>query len=167
MTGIERINKLHGEEPSHVSTKGGAYNMLPIHYALMNNAPLVVIQRIYNLHQDGIKASHDDGWMPLHFACYYNRHEAIQWLRKTYGEAASKRDKHGRTPLDIATHYKHTECIEEFAVARVSSIPKQEESSPQEAPSSPGNPSSSSGKKCDVEEMKEEPNSPQNVENLD
>ena len=64
-TDIERIQKLHDEEPTHVENKGGAYKMLPIHYAIMNGAPLVVIQRLYNLYKDGIKETHADGWLPL------------------------------------------------------------------------------------------------------
>lgn len=85
--------------------------MLPLHYSIMNNAPLVVVQRVYNLNKDAIKDVHEDGWLPLHMAAFYDRKEYIPWLKKVYPEAQMEKDKDGRTPLDIATKYKRVEAL--------------------------------------------------------
>ena len=110
-TDIERINYLDEEEPTHCQNKGGHYKMLPLHYAIMNKAPLVVVQRIYNINKDAIKDVHLDGWTPLHMAAYYNRKEYIPWLKKVYPEAAMEKDKDDRTPLDVAANYKRVDAL--------------------------------------------------------
>ena len=88
--------------------------MHPIHYAIMNSAPLVVIQRLYNLYKDGIKETHADGWLPLHMACYYDNYDATVWLKKKYPQGVMQRDKSGRTANDLAKHYKKMKALEAF-----------------------------------------------------
>ena len=111
-TDINRINYLDEEEPTHCKQRGGYYNMLPLHYAIMNNAPLVVVQRVYNLNKDAIKEVHDDGWTPLHLAAYYDRDEYIPWLKRIYPEAAMEKDADGRTPVELATRYSRLKSME-------------------------------------------------------
>ena len=97
--------------------------MLPLHYAIMNNAPLVIVQRVYNLIKDAIKEVHDDGWTPLHMAAYYDRDEYIPWLKRVYPEAAMEKDSDGRTPVELATRYSRLKSMELLNTKVLPSLP--------------------------------------------
>jgi hypothetical protein len=162
-TDIERIQKLHDEEPTHVENKGGAYKMLPIHYAVMNGAPLVVIQRLYNLYKDGLKETHADGWLPLHMACYYDNFEATVWLKKKYPEGVTQRDKDGRTAHDLAKQYKKTKALEAFpqaTPATTTPVEENEESPVEDKGKENGQAAGGEKKEEEAGEKTEEPAKP-------
>ena len=76
------------------------WRMLPIHAALVFNAPFDVVLRLYHLYPGAIRCRNDLGMLPLHHVFMYgNEDRILELFLDVFPEALSVVDDKGRLPL--------------------------------------------------------------------
>ena len=99
-------------------------DMLPIHRALLKGASTELIEKLVEIHPDGLMQGDANGMLPLHYACIYSyctekgymklhnpmiadsHGHVLKLLLKTRPLAAKEIDQDGRTPLHCAASSK-------------------------------------------------------------
>ncbi|KAG7357520.1 hypothetical protein IV203_002208 [Nitzschia inconspicua] len=78
------------------------WSLLPIHLAMIKNAPTKVISSLLNLHPLGAKSVDDQGSLPLHLAFKYGASDRTMIdLIQRFPPALFTKDIRGRVPTDI------------------------------------------------------------------
>ncbi|KAL7487711.1 hypothetical protein ACHAW6_013284 [Cyclotella cf. meneghiniana] len=76
------------------------WRMLPIHAALVFNAPFDVVLRLYHLYPGAIRCRNDLGMLPLHHVFMYgNEDRILELFLDVFPEALTVIDDKGRLPL--------------------------------------------------------------------
>ncbi|KAL3795651.1 hypothetical protein HJC23_002058 [Cyclotella cryptica] len=76
------------------------WRMLPIHAALVFNAPFDVVLRLYHLYPGAIRCRNDLGMLPLHHVFMYgNEDRILELFLDVFPEALTVVDDKGRLPL--------------------------------------------------------------------
>ena len=77
------------------------WRQLPIHAAISYQAPLPVVQKLVELHHDGLRSADDTGNLPLHLAFGFGSHDnVVAYLIKENPGALSIRGVQARFPID-------------------------------------------------------------------
>lgn len=77
------------------------WKQLPIHAAISFQAPLPIIQKLVDLHHDGLRSGDDDGNLPLHLAFGFGSNDGtLAFLLNEYPHALSIRGLQARLPID-------------------------------------------------------------------
>jgi ankyrin repeat protein len=101
-TTVKNIDDLHETNPALVKTKvGWAW---PMHYAVLYDAPLETVKRLYQLFPNSLKMKADGGYTPLHFAAQSARVNIIPFLLSAYLPAAEILSANRRTPFQDGMH---------------------------------------------------------------
>jgi len=86
------------------------FRRLPLHEALILNAPYEVIECLFNANPDASKACDEGGRLPLHHAVYHGTQmKAVTKLVMEFPESLDFVDKGGLKPLEIAKLGSSTE----------------------------------------------------------
>mmetsp|Transcript_30268 Transcript_30268/g.35222 ORF Transcript_30268/g.35222 Transcript_30268/m.35222 type:complete len:655 (-) Transcript_30268:295-2259(-) len=95
-------NTVQGTEKPNIR-----WRMLPIHVAVIFNAPIKLITGLYEANPDGIELPDDRKMLPLHLACRVvsNVNVAQFFIFKSQSSLHAT-DYKGRTPLDILKQYR-------------------------------------------------------------
>jgi hypothetical protein len=77
-----------------------AYGILPMHTACVNQAPLEVIQCLWEHYRSSCRERDDEGNLPIHLACYSSAPlDSIQYLVRKWPESLQITNRAGDTPL--------------------------------------------------------------------
>lgn len=103
----ESIEKYPDEVSTWISRKESdgrlRWRLLPIHGAIVFNAPESIVSRILEIYPDGAKAKDDQGMVPLHLSLRVNSPEKIiGLLLAACPESIEIKDRKGRTPKALA-----------------------------------------------------------------
>ena len=75
------------------------WRLLPIHAAILNEAPDDILQLLLTSYQDGAKSQDDHGMLPIHLAIKKHRpSETINLLLSAYPDCINVQNYHGLTP---------------------------------------------------------------------
>lgn len=84
------------------------WRQLPIHYALILNAPLGIIRRLIELYPESIKMGDDEHMLPLHIAMRQGvDNSIIEFLLLQFPAAVVVKGKKDRDALACAVHGNH------------------------------------------------------------
>jgi hypothetical protein len=76
---------------------------LPIHSAVMNGAPIKIVERLLALNPNGILSTDLDGNLPLHLCFSHASSDTVAaFLLEAFPEAVSVKNKAGKKPVDYA-----------------------------------------------------------------
>jgi hypothetical protein len=79
------------------------WSQLPLHLAIVCNAPIGIIRRLFDAYPEGINITDDEHMLPLHLALRHGSPDNIvDYLLQAYPEAVNIRGKNGRNVIDIA-----------------------------------------------------------------
>jgi len=97
---IQKCPSKAEEWSTHVAFDGETiWKRLPIHEACINNAPVKVIQAIFNAHPAGVEAMDLNDRLPLHHAAVHGVDiEVVTILLRAYPDAVEQEDQFGKTP---------------------------------------------------------------------
>eukprot|EP00523_Entomoneis_sp_CCMP467_P018588 CAMPEP_0168815190 /NCGR_PEP_ID=MMETSP0726-20121227/6074_1 /TAXON_ID=265536 /ORGANISM="Amphiprora sp., Strain CCMP467" /LENGTH=737 /DNA_ID=CAMNT_0008867399 /DNA_START=157 /DNA_END=2370 /DNA_ORIENTATION=- len=85
-------------------TKNTKWQLLPLHAALILDAPHAVVQALVQAAPLSVRAKDDQGSLPVHLSCRMaSTPEIMRLLLKAYPQAATKRDGSGQTPQEMLT----------------------------------------------------------------
>ena len=91
------VNELHEKDPTLVRTKVGWG--WPMHYAIMYDAPLETVQRLYQLFPNALSSFADDRQTCLSIAAMHGRIKLIPYILAMFPSAAETKGANGNTPL--------------------------------------------------------------------
>lgn len=85
--------------------------MLPIHAAILFNAPNNVVEVLLDTYEEGVKCQDDLGMLPLHLLLRKAdpNHEVVDMITKKYPDAVLVKDYKGRTPTTLADRIRTEE----------------------------------------------------------
>ena len=109
-TTVNTIIRLNNDNPDDVH-KPNSYGLLPINYAVQNNAPIDVIEKLYELNPYSIRHRDNNGEILLHDAARNNvSADILTFLTDKYPEGMTIQNKQECTALDLAKagSYKDT-----------------------------------------------------------
>ena len=96
------ILRLHNDDPQKVH-QPDTLGLLPLNYAVQNNASVDVIKTLYGLNTHAIDHKDNNGEVALHDAARQNvSADIINFLANKYPEGMTIQNKEGKTPLDLA-----------------------------------------------------------------
>ena len=73
-----------------------------LHCAAANRVSKEVMQHMIQLHPPALmKVGEENNWLPLHFACYFNRRAAAVSLTAAFPAALSMKNISNERPLDV------------------------------------------------------------------
>ncbi|KAG7350351.1 hypothetical protein IV203_009711 [Nitzschia inconspicua] len=100
------------------------WSLLPIHLAMIKNAPTKVISSLLNLHPLGAKSVDDQGSLPLHLAFKYGASDRTMIdLIQRFPPALFTKDIRGRVPTDIdGTQKERTTLLRAIIKATTANI---------------------------------------------
>jgi hypothetical protein len=76
---------------------------LPIHSAVMNGAPIKIVEKLLALNPNGIRSTDLDGNLPLHLCFRHASSDSVAaFLLEAFPEAVSVKNKAGKKPVDYA-----------------------------------------------------------------
>jgi len=79
------------------------WRILPIHAAMIFNAPVDVVEALLTVYEDGVKSRDDQGMLPLHLSFRMaSPDEIVKLLLKAFPESVGVRDRKGRTAYKLA-----------------------------------------------------------------
>jgi hypothetical protein len=83
------------------------WRMLPLHVAIIFNAPIKVVMALYKSNPEGIMECDDRKMLPIHLACRVVSNVSVaQFLIYKSSKSLHALDYKGRTPLDILKEYR-------------------------------------------------------------
>mmetsp|Transcript_1654 Transcript_1654/g.1808 ORF Transcript_1654/g.1808 Transcript_1654/m.1808 type:complete len:402 (+) Transcript_1654:50-1255(+) len=87
------------------------WRMLPLHAAILFNAPHSVIEALLDAYQESIKCQDDMGMLPLHLVLRRSEpdHETVDLIMNRYPGAVIVKDSKGRTPTVVANNFRNLE----------------------------------------------------------
>jgi ankyrin repeat protein len=101
-TSVNTVIRLNKYNPEAVH-KPNSYGLLPLNYAVQNNARVDVVKKMYDFNPYAIKHKDNNGEVVLHDAARNNvSADIIMFLTDSYPEAMTIQSKDGNTPLDLA-----------------------------------------------------------------
>jgi hypothetical protein len=109
------------------------WRMLPIHAALVFNAPFDVVLRLYHLYPGCIRCRNDLGMLPLHHVFMYgNEDRVLELFLDVFPEALTVVDDKGRlpigcTPQDGSDNERRSNILDLYSKAQVEMMKKQME----------------------------------------
>jgi ankyrin repeat protein len=103
------------------------WKLLPIHAAIIFNAPVPVIDTLLHAYAEGAGCKDDQGMVPLHLAIRMNSdHTVVENLVAAQPESVKAQDRKGRTPRALAE--KQASCPQKLLVIQtlenVDSLPR-------------------------------------------
>jgi len=79
------------------------WSQLPLHLALVVDAPLAVVRRLVEVFPESIRCTDDQGMLPLHVAMRHGASdEATDYVLQAFPDAVLRKGKKDRTALDCA-----------------------------------------------------------------
>ena len=107
----EEKEEQKNEQQQQQKKKKLVWKLLPIHAAIVYNAPPEVVQIVIRKYPDGCSKVDDRGCTPLHLAIGKGSASAqvIAMLVRACPDSVDMTDRRGRTPLDIAEELSPTE----------------------------------------------------------
>jgi hypothetical protein len=79
------------------------WKLLPLHAAVIFQAPIIVVEALFQEYPDAVAQRDDQGMLPLHLAFRHSMDDAVlEFLLLQYSKAVSVQDRRGRIPLDHA-----------------------------------------------------------------
>lgn len=79
------------------------WSQLPLHLAIVVDAPLGIVRRLVNLYPASIRCTDDEHMLPLHLALRHSAPDVIvDFLLQAFPEAVNARGKSNRTALECA-----------------------------------------------------------------
>lgn len=77
---------------------------LPIHTAIIKQAPIALIQKLLEIYPDSIHCRDLDGNLPLHLSFRHSSPDSVvAFLLKSYPEATGEKNNDGKQPVDYAS----------------------------------------------------------------
>lgn len=87
------------------------YGELPLHLAV-EEGDMGTIQLLFQSFPDGALVRDFDGWLPLHHAAMAGDVEVTNFLLQIYPQGANmKTYDYGKLPMNLASHWNHTEIV--------------------------------------------------------
>jgi ankyrin repeat protein len=111
---MDRIRQLVNANPDAVKYRTDDPGQIPLHTACGafdiqgGLSQLEVVQYLVEQWPESVTTANNNGYLPLHVACYFNASLAVvQYLVQQWPESVKHRNSYGETPLDIATRQEH------------------------------------------------------------
>jgi ankyrin repeat protein len=83
------------------------WSILPLHLAIILDAPFTTIRRLVELYPDSVKCTDDQNMLPLHIAMRHgSSNRVVDFLFCAFPEALNAKGKNDLTPLDCAIQGK-------------------------------------------------------------
>lgn len=96
------VTRFDPDDPTMVK-----WSQLPLHLAIVCNAPFKVIGRIVELYPQAVRCTDDQHMLPLHLALRHNASdEIVAYFLMQFPEAVNAKGKDNRTPIDCAMRAK-------------------------------------------------------------
>lgn len=96
-----------GDSVSSVMTKTLRWRMLPIHVAIIFNAPLKLVTALSKAYPTGINSTDDRKMLPIHLCCrVLSNINVATFLITSDATTITKTDHRGRTPLKMLLDYR-------------------------------------------------------------
>ena len=96
------VTRFDPEDPNKVK-----WSQLPLHLAIVCNAPPSVIGRLVRLYPQALRCTDDQHMLPLHLALRHGSNdEVIAFLLMKFPDAVNAKGKNGRTAVDCALRAK-------------------------------------------------------------
>lgn len=107
---------------ARVQTK---YGELPLHFAV-EEGDMDTIKVLLQSFPDGALVRDFDGWLPLHHAAIAGDAEVTKYLLQVYPQGANmKTYDYGKLPLNLASHWNHTEIMKSLQEICKSDVQKR------------------------------------------
>jgi len=111
---LSRIKTFPNEVRTWIKRMDGIkikWRMLPLHAAILFNAPTSVVEALLDAYQDSIKYQDDMGMLPLHLVLRKSDpdHETVDLIMNRYPGAVIVKDNKGRTPSGVAKNLRNLE----------------------------------------------------------
>jgi len=98
---------LYNAYPEGIREADSKLGYLPLHYACIGRAPLVVIQYLHRIYPRGFKKKTKDGLLPIHIACEKGASlEIVTFMHQVNPNGVKTRDNNGRLPIHSACLYR-------------------------------------------------------------
>ena len=108
----EVLTALLQENPDAIKSQNNPEENMPLHCALVNNAPEAVVRVLFEAHPGAARVKNKFGKYPLHYAAEHGTTEAVvRMLLDEYPQAARKRNEAKYTPLHYATKNDAPEAV--------------------------------------------------------
>lgn len=90
-------------------TKNVKWSQLPLHLAIVVDAPSKVVVSLVELYPQGVRCTDDQHMLPLHLAMRHGSpDEIVEYLLRQFPEAVNAKGKNDRTPLECARRSSST-----------------------------------------------------------
>jgi ankyrin repeat protein len=90
-------------------TKNVKWSQLPLHLAVVVDAPAKVIVSLVELYPQGVRCTDDQHMLPLHLAMRHgSSDEVVEYLLRQFPEAVNAKGRNDRTPLECAKRSPNT-----------------------------------------------------------
>jgi ankyrin repeat protein len=100
---LDEIRRLVEMNPSCVQQRDPHHALLPLHWAIVFQNPLAIVQYLLEIFPAAISETDNDGRLPLHHACRQEGNVAlVAYLLEQNPRLATQRDHRGKTPLHCA-----------------------------------------------------------------
>jgi hypothetical protein len=105
---VYRANFFSKEAKTYVTRKDPTtrlvqWRLLPLHAAILNNAPLQVIESLLDAYPDGSKCQEDLGMLPIHLAVKKHvKEQVLNVLLAANPQCIHVENYHGNTPYQMA-----------------------------------------------------------------
>jgi hypothetical protein len=84
-------------------TKNVKWSQLPLHLAIVVDAPAKVVVSLVELYPQGVRCTDDQHMLPLHLAMRHGSpDDIVEYLLRQFPEAVNAKGKNDRTPLECA-----------------------------------------------------------------
>lgn len=96
------VTRFDPKDPSKVK-----WSQLPLHLAIVCNAPVAIIGRLVKLYPQALRCTDDQHMLPLHLALRHGASdEVISFMLLHFPEAVNAKGKNGRTAIDCSLRAK-------------------------------------------------------------
>uniref|UniRef100_A0A7S4JAZ6 Uncharacterized protein n=1 Tax=Odontella aurita TaxID=265563 RepID=A0A7S4JAZ6_9STRA len=103
-------SRISSSQSRSSSSKRTRWRLLPLHAAILFDAPAHVIEALLEVLPSAARSRDDKGYLPLHLACRNDKKrsdssdvaDVVKALLEAYPEGAFEEDEKGRTPLVLA-----------------------------------------------------------------
>lgn len=100
---LDEIRRLVEMDPLCVQQRDPHHALLPLHWAIVFQNPLAIVQYLLEMFPAAIAEIDNDGRLPLHHACRQEGNiELVAYLLERNPRLATQRDHRGKTPLHCA-----------------------------------------------------------------